>query len=73
MDHRGPGFGSISFNSVLPGRLATLARAGEHRNLQKDGYEPALKNSRWRQVKRWENLSEKQEEKSILIRDVFLT
>jgi transposase len=38
-------------------------RAGEHRQLQKDGYEPVLKNSRWCLLKRWENLTEKQEVK----------
>ena len=38
-------------------------RAGEHRKMQKDGYEPVLKNSRWCLLKRWENLTEKQEAK----------
>ena len=38
-------------------------RAGEHRQMQKDGYEPVLKNSRWCLLKRGENLSEKQEAK----------
>lgn len=38
-------------------------RAGEHRQLQQDGYEPVLKNSRWCLLKRWENLTEKQEAK----------
>jgi transposase len=38
-------------------------RAGEHRQLHKDGYEPVLKNSRWCLLKRWENLTEKQEVK----------
>jgi len=38
-------------------------RAGEHRQMQKDGYEPLLKNSRWCLLKRWENLTEKQESK----------
>jgi transposase len=38
-------------------------RAGEHRQMQKDGYEPVLKNSRWCLLKRWENLTEKQEAK----------
>lgn len=38
-------------------------RAGEHKQLQKDGYEPVLKNSRWCLLKRWENLTEKQEAK----------
>lgn len=38
-------------------------RAGEHRQLLKDGYEPVLKNSRWCLLKRWENLTEKQEAK----------
>lgn len=38
-------------------------RAGEHRQLQKDGYEPVLKNSRWCLLKRKENLTEKQEAK----------
>jgi len=36
-------------------------RAGEHRQMQKDGYEPVLKNSRWCLLKRWENLTEKQD------------
>jgi len=36
-------------------------RAGEHRQLQKDGYEPVLKHSRWCLLKRGENLTEKQE------------
>ena len=31
--------------------------------MQKDGYEPVLKNSRWCLLKRWENLTEKQEAK----------
>ena len=38
-------------------------RAGEHRQMQKDGYEPLLKNSRWCLLKRSENLTEKQEVK----------
>jgi len=38
-------------------------RAGEHRQMQKDGYEPLLKNSRWCLLKRSENLTEKQEAK----------
>jgi transposase len=38
-------------------------RAGEHRQMQKDGYEPLLKRSRWCLLKRWENLTEKQEAK----------
>ena len=38
-------------------------RAGEHRQLQKDGYEPVLKNSRWCLLKHWENLTDKQEVK----------
>ncbi len=38
-------------------------RAGEHRQLQQDGYEPVLKHSRWCLLKRWENLTEKQEAK----------
>jgi len=38
-------------------------RAGEHRQMQKDGYEPVLKNSRWCLLKRGENLSKKQEAK----------
>jgi transposase len=38
-------------------------RASEHRQMQKDGYEPVLKNSRWCLLKRWENLTEKQEAK----------
>ena len=35
-------------------------RAGEHRKLQEDGYEPVLKKSRWCLLKRKENLTEKQ-------------
>jgi transposase len=38
-------------------------RAGEHRQMQKEGYEPVLKSSRWCLLKRWENLTEKQEVK----------
>ncbi len=38
-------------------------RAEEHRQMQKDGHEPILKNSRWCLLKREENLSEKQEVK----------
>ena len=38
-------------------------RAGEHRQMQKDGHEPMLKNSRWCLLKRKENLTEKQEAK----------
>ena len=38
-------------------------RASEQRQLKKDGYEPVLKNSRWSLLKRWENLTEKQEVK----------
>jgi transposase len=38
-------------------------RAGEHRQLQKDGYEPVLMHSRWCLLKRGENLTEKQEAK----------
>ena len=38
-------------------------RAGEHRQMQKDGYEPVLKHSRWCLLKRGENLTEKQEAK----------
>ena len=38
-------------------------RAGEHRQMQEDGHEPILKNSRWCLLKRKENLTEKQEEK----------
>lgn len=38
-------------------------RAGEYRQMQKDGYEPLLKNSRWCLLKRWTNLTEKQEAK----------
>jgi len=36
-------------------------RASEHRQMQKDGYEPVLKNSRWCLLKHWENLTDKQE------------
>ena len=36
-------------------------RAGEHRQMQQDGYEPVLKHSRWCLLKHWENLTEKQE------------
>ncbi len=35
-------------------------RAGEHRKLAEDGYEPVLKKSRWCLLKRKENLTEKQ-------------
>ncbi len=38
-------------------------RAGEYRQMNKDGYEPLLKNSRWCLLKRWERLTEKQEAK----------
>ena len=38
-------------------------RAGEHRQMQKDGYEPVLKNSRWCLLKHWDNLTDKQEVK----------
>ena len=38
-------------------------RAEEHRQMQKDGHEPILKNSRWCLLKRKENLTEKQEVK----------
>ncbi len=38
-------------------------RAGEHRQMQQDGYEPILKHSRWCLLKHWENLTEKQEVK----------
>jgi len=38
-------------------------RAGEHRQLVKDGYEPILKKSRWCLLKRKENLTENQEAK----------
>lgn len=38
-------------------------RAGEHRNMQQDGYEPLLKNSRWCLLKRKEHLTQKQEAK----------
>ena len=38
-------------------------RAGEYRQMNKDGYEPLLKHSRWCLLKRWENLTEKQEVK----------
>jgi len=36
-------------------------RASEHRQMQKDGYEPVLKKSRWLLVKRKENLTAKQD------------
>lgn len=36
-------------------------RAGEHKQLVADGFEPVLKRSRWLLLKRSENLSEKQE------------
>jgi transposase len=32
-------------------------RAGEHRQMQMDGYEPVLKGARWWLLKRWENLT----------------
>ena len=35
-------------------------RSGEHKQLEKDGYEPVLKKSRWCLLKRKENLTEKQ-------------
>lgn len=38
-------------------------RAEEQRQLQKDGYQPVLKKSRWCLLKRQENLTEKQESK----------
>lgn len=38
-------------------------RAGETRKMQKDGYEPILKKSRWCLLKRKENLTENQEAK----------
>lgn len=38
-------------------------RAGEHRQMQKDGYEPILKGARWWLLKRWKNLTGKQEVK----------
>lgn len=38
-------------------------RAEEYRRMNKDGYEPILKNSRWCLLKRKENLTEKQEVK----------
>jgi transposase len=38
-------------------------RAGEHRKMQNEGYEPLLRNSRWCLLKRKENLTEKQEAK----------
>ncbi len=38
-------------------------RAGEHKQMKDDGYEPILKNSRWCLLKRKENLTEKQEVK----------
>lgn len=36
-------------------------RAAEHRKMQRDGYEPVLKKSRWCLLKRKENLTDKQE------------
>ena len=44
-------------------RAIDEVRAGEHRQLQTDGYEPVLKNSRWCLLKRWANLTESQEAK----------
>ena len=38
-------------------------RASEYRQMQKDGYEPVLKNSRWCLLKHWNNLTDKQEVK----------
>ncbi len=38
-------------------------RAGEHRQMKKDGYEPVLEKSRWCLLKRQENLTENQEAK----------
>ena len=38
-------------------------RAGEHRQMEKDGYEPVLTKSRWLLLKRPENLTENQETK----------
>jgi len=38
-------------------------RAGEHRQLKNDGFEPVLKKSRWCLLKRQENLTSKQEAK----------
>lgn len=38
-------------------------RAGEHRQMIQDGYEPILKKARWCLLKRTENLTEKQEAK----------
>jgi transposase len=38
-------------------------RASEYRQMNKDGYEPLLKNSRWCLLKRGENLTVKQEAK----------
>jgi transposase len=38
-------------------------RAGEHRQMQQDGYEPILKKSRWCLLKRKENLTDNQEAK----------
>ena len=38
-------------------------RANEYRDMEKDGYEPLLKNARWALLKRPENLTEKQEVK----------
>lgn len=38
-------------------------RAGEHRQMQRDGYEPLLKKSRWCLLKRKENLTDNQEAK----------
>ena len=38
-------------------------RAQEHRRMKEEGYEPLLTKSRWLLLKRWENLTEKQEVK----------
>jgi len=38
-------------------------RAGEHRQMKKDGHEPVLKHSRWLLLKRRENLTQNQEVK----------
>ncbi len=38
-------------------------RAGEHKQMKKDGYEPVLEKSRWCLLKRQENLTENQEAK----------
>ena len=44
-------------------KAVNAVRAEEQRRLEKDGYEPVLKKSRWCLLKRKENLTEKQEAK----------